>query len=102
MATEVCERVDFECPACGHVFAAVPGSDEPCALCGRLVSAPNVRSASAADAAGVLRLWAAARSPIATTTDDENAIARLLARDPDSLLVAVRDGQVVGALIAAW
>jgi ribosomal protein S18 acetylase RimI-like enzyme len=80
----------------------VPGSDEPCAVCGRLVSAPPVRSARADDAPEVLRLWTAARSPAASTADDEEAIAHLLDRDPDSLLIAERDGRVVGALVAAW
>jgi len=84
------------------VFSAVPGSDEPCAVCGRLVSAPNVRSARPSDTPGVLRLWAAARSSYATTSDDEAAVAGLLARDPDSLLLAEYDGRLVGALVAAW
>jgi hypothetical protein len=34
----VCEQVSFECPACGHVFPAVPGSAEACAQCGRPVA----------------------------------------------------------------
>jgi ribosomal protein S18 acetylase RimI-like enzyme len=71
-------------------------------VCGRPVSAPPVRSATAADSAAVLRLWAAARTAYATSTDDEGAIAALLGRDPDSLLVAEREGRLVGALVAAW
>jgi ribosomal protein S18 acetylase RimI-like enzyme len=71
-------------------------------VCGRLVSAPNVRSARANDAGEVLRLWAAARTSYATTSDDRGAIERLLGRDRDSLLVAERDGRLVGALVAAW
>ncbi len=84
------------------MFPAVLESDEACAQCGRPVSAPPVRSARAADAASVLALWAQARSPHAVTPDDESAIERLLGRDGDSLLVAERDGRLVGALIAAW
>jgi rRNA maturation endonuclease Nob1 len=34
----VCEQVSFECPGCGHVFPAVPGSAEVCAQCGRPVA----------------------------------------------------------------
>lgn len=84
------------------MFPAVLESDEACALCGRPVSAPNVRSARPNDASAVLGLWAAARSPHATAPDDKGAIERLLGRDRDSLLVAERDGRVVGALVAAW
>lgn len=84
------------------MFPAVLESDEACALCGRPVSAPNVRSARAEDADEVLALWAGARSSHAVTPDDRGAIERLLARDGDSLLVAERDGRLAGALIAAW
>jgi ribosomal protein S18 acetylase RimI-like enzyme len=84
------------------VFPAVLESDEACALCGRPVSAPPVRSARAGEAGEVLALWAGARSSHATTPDDQGAIERLLGRDGDSLLVAERDGRLVGALIAAW
>jgi len=84
------------------VFAAVLESDEACAVCGRPVSGPNVRSARADDASAVLGLWAAARSSHASTPDDQGAIEGLLVRDGDSLLVAERDGRLVGVLIAAW
>jgi ribosomal protein S18 acetylase RimI-like enzyme len=48
----------------------------------------------------VLELWAGARSVHAVTADEPEAVERLL--DDESLLVAVRDGDVVGVLIAAW
>jgi len=62
----------------------------------------TVRNAVAADAAAILELWARARSASATLSDDEEDIHRLLERDPGSLLVAEEDGELVGALIAAW
>jgi ribosomal protein S18 acetylase RimI-like enzyme len=77
-------------------------SDEACAVCGRPVSAPPVRSARMADTPAVLALWASSRTDYATTEDTEATVAALLARDADSLLVAERDGRLVGALVAAW
>src|SRR4051795_12872221 len=62
----------------------------------------DVRTASAADVAAVLALWAAARSANASTPDTPESLERLLATDAGALLVAERDGAIVGALIAAW
>jgi ribosomal protein S18 acetylase RimI-like enzyme len=70
----------------------------------RLVDAEDVeiRVATEADFERVLELWAAARSAYATTEDTPEAIAVLRSRDDGSLLVAERDGRVVGTLIAAF
>jgi ribosomal protein S18 acetylase RimI-like enzyme len=62
----------------------------------------RVRSAGAGDVAAVLALWDRARSGIASINDDERVIGHLLESDPDALLVAERDGEIVGTLIAAW
>src|SRR3954447_7679863 len=62
----------------------------------------DVRTASAADVAAGLALWAAARSPNASTPDTPQSLERLLATDAAALLVAERDGVIVGALVAAW
>jgi ribosomal protein S18 acetylase RimI-like enzyme len=48
----------------------------------------------------VLDLWDDARSPHASTPDDAVAVALVL--DQDALLVAERDGRIVGTLIAGW
>jgi ribosomal protein S18 acetylase RimI-like enzyme len=61
-----------------------------------------VRAAGPADVAAVLALWARARSANASTPDTPEALRRLLGTDPGALLVAERDGAVVGALVAAW
>lgn len=61
----------------------------------------TIRGGAQADIGSVLALWRRADGP-ATETDDESALASLLARDPDSLLVATSDGEVVGSLIAGW
>jgi ribosomal protein S18 acetylase RimI-like enzyme len=60
-----------------------------------------IRSATEADVPNVLSLWRrAATEPSAT--DDTAGIATLLRHDEDSLLVAIDDGQLVGAVIATW
>jgi ribosomal protein S18 acetylase RimI-like enzyme len=59
------------------------------------------RAATAKDVQPILDLWADARSDHAETPDTQEAIRTLLATDPGSLLVA-DDGEVVGALIAAF
>ena len=50
----------------------------------------------------MLDLWAQARSEHASTSDRLEDVERLVAGSPAALLVAERDGEVVGALIAAW
>ena len=62
----------------------------------------TVRSAAAADVAAVLELWSRARSAGASLRDDEEVVARLLEADPGSLLVAEREGELIGTVIAAW
>jgi ribosomal protein S18 acetylase RimI-like enzyme len=61
-----------------------------------------IRRAGPADVGAVLELWARARSSGASTRDDADVVGRLLATDAGSLLVAERDGEVVGTVIAAW
>jgi ribosomal protein S18 acetylase RimI-like enzyme len=62
----------------------------------------TVRRCRQADVAAVLDLWAQARSQHASTSDRLDDVERLVADSPAALLVAERDGEVVGALIAAW
>jgi ribosomal protein S18 acetylase RimI-like enzyme len=50
----------------------------------------------------VLGLWTQARSEHASTTDRLDDVERLAAESPATLLVAELDGEIVGALIAAW
>jgi ribosomal protein S18 acetylase RimI-like enzyme len=49
-----------------------------------------------------LELWSEARSEHASTADRVEDVERLIADSPAALLVAERDGEIVGALIAAW
>lgn len=50
----------------------------------------------------VLGLWARARSGHASTADRVEDVERLVDDSPAALLVAEQDGEIVGALIAAW
>lgn len=61
-----------------------------------------MRRALAGDVPAVLDLWAASRSGHASTTDRREDVERLVAESPAALLVAERNGEIVGALIAAW
>jgi GNAT superfamily N-acetyltransferase len=59
-----------------------------------------IRTATAADIPAVLALWERERSPIAVTTDSDDAVG--LAIDAGALLVAERDGSLVGTVVAGW
>jgi ribosomal protein S18 acetylase RimI-like enzyme len=50
----------------------------------------------------VLELWAQARSTHASTADRLDDVERLIEDSPAALLVAERDDEIVGALIAGW
>jgi ribosomal protein S18 acetylase RimI-like enzyme len=65
---------------------------------------PAIRPATAADIAGVLGLWAQARSANASTPDTPRSLAALLSAAPGALLVAEHadEDRIVGALIAGW
>jgi ribosomal protein S18 acetylase RimI-like enzyme len=62
----------------------------------------NIRPCQQADAEAVMDLWAGARSEHASTADRLDDVERLIAGSSAALLVAERDGEVVGAVIAAW
>lgn len=50
----------------------------------------------------MLALWGESRSEHASTPDRVEDVERLISDSPAALLVADRDGEIVGALIAAW
>ncbi|MFF8942225.1 GNAT family N-acetyltransferase [Streptomyces sp. NPDC014864] len=61
----------------------------------------KIRTASSAEAPALLAFWA--RSAEGTSiTDDEDGVTRLLDRDPEAVLVAERDGAIVGTVIAGY
>ena len=59
-------------------------------------------SVQQADVPAVLDLWAQARSEHASVPDGVDDVERLVNDSPAALLVAERDGEIVGTLIAAW
>jgi ribosomal protein S18 acetylase RimI-like enzyme len=61
----------------------------------------TIRTGRARDVDGVLDLWRAAGA-VRGATDDPEAIRALLEHDDRALIVAERDGAVVGSLIAGW
>ena len=61
-----------------------------------------VRPAETADVGDVLALWEEARATEASLPDTPEAVQALIDHTPDALLVADLDGQIVGAVVAAW
>lgn len=61
-----------------------------------------VRRCRRPDLLAVLDLWAQARSQHASTPDRLDDVERLIDDSPAALFVAERNGEIVGALIAAW
>jgi ribosomal protein S18 acetylase RimI-like enzyme len=61
-----------------------------------------IRRCGLADVDAVLELWGQSRSDHASTADRAADVERLLDDSPAALLVAEREGEVAGVLIAAW
>jgi ribosomal protein S18 acetylase RimI-like enzyme len=61
----------------------------------------TIRTATVEDIASVLDLWVLAGS-VPSVSDSPDGLARLLAEDPQALLVAEFGGALAGSLIAAW
>jgi ribosomal protein S18 acetylase RimI-like enzyme len=62
----------------------------------------TVRQCQQADVPAVMDLWAQARSEHGSLPDRIDDLERLVTDSPAALLVAERDGEIIGALIAAW
>jgi ribosomal protein S18 acetylase RimI-like enzyme len=61
---------------------------------------PVIRPVRGDEISTVLALWRA--EAIASATDTEDAVRQLCSVDPGALIVAAENGQLVGAVIAAW
>ncbi|GAA0401423.1 GNAT family N-acetyltransferase [Micromonospora gifhornensis] len=61
-----------------------------------------LRSAHAADIPAVLDFWRAAAEDGHRPADSAQAVAALIARDPEALILAVDEGVLVGTVIAGW
>lgn len=60
-----------------------------------------MRIASLDEIPALLAFWARAAEGT-SITDDQDGVARLIARDPEALLIAEREGAVVGTVIAGY
>ncbi|QIQ03698.1 GNAT family N-acetyltransferase [Streptomyces liangshanensis] len=65
------------------------------------VGGMKVRVARIAEVPALLAFWARSAEGI-SITDDADGVSRLLVRDPEALLVAERDGVIVGTVIAGY
>lgn len=62
----------------------------------------TIRRCNHDDVDAVLELWELARSEHANTPDRREDIERLVEDSPAALLIAEIEGQILGAVIAAW
>lgn len=62
----------------------------------------QVRTARGDDVDEIIALWEVAGENAARPVDSRDGVLRLMARDPDALLVAELDGELVGTVIAGW
>ncbi|MET9432183.1 GNAT family N-acetyltransferase [Streptomyces sp. NPDC003036] len=61
----------------------------------------RIRAARPADLDAVLAFWKVAAEGT-SISDDREGVERLVARDPDALLLAERDGELAGTVIAGF
>ncbi|MFD7862380.1 GNAT family N-acetyltransferase [Streptomyces sp. NPDC057682] len=61
----------------------------------------RIRPAAPSDIDAVLRFWREAAEGT-SVSDDHDGVSRLIDRDPEALLLAERDGVLVGSVIAGF
>ncbi|GAB2694405.1 GNAT family N-acetyltransferase [Kitasatospora kifunensis] len=61
----------------------------------------TIRPATAHEIPALLAFWARAAEGT-SISDDPVGVARLIERDPEALIVAEREGALVGTVIAGW
>ncbi|MEE1790488.1 GNAT family N-acetyltransferase [Streptomyces sp. BE308] len=61
----------------------------------------SIRVATPADLDGILAFWKVAAEGT-SISDDREGVARLVERDPESLILAERDGALAGTVIAGF
>jgi ribosomal protein S18 acetylase RimI-like enzyme len=71
-------------------------------VCSTHDGAFSVRAASAADVDDILALWEDAAENASRPPDTVEALTALLSRDPEAMIIAERDGMLIGSIIAGW
>lgn len=61
-----------------------------------------VRAASVADIDGLLVMWQEGAENDGRPVDTREAVTALFGRDPDAVIVAECDGELIGSIIAGW
>jgi ribosomal protein S18 acetylase RimI-like enzyme len=61
----------------------------------------TIRSATPDDVRALLDFWTSAAEGT-SISDDEAGVGRLIALDPEAVIIAERDGRMVGTVIAGW
>lgn len=61
-----------------------------------------LRAATLDDVDGVLELWRETAENTDRPVDTRQAVTALLGRDPDALILAEQDGELIGSIIAGW
>ena len=62
----------------------------------------ELRAATIADIDGLLGLWQEAAENDTRPRDTREAVSALLGRDPDAVILAEHDGDLIGSVIAGW
>jgi ribosomal protein S18 acetylase RimI-like enzyme len=62
----------------------------------------ELRVAAVADIDGLLGLWREAAENDSRPHDTREAVTALLGRDPDAVILAEHDGDLIGSVIAGW
>ncbi|MEV5266767.1 GNAT family N-acetyltransferase [Streptomyces werraensis] len=66
-----------------------------------ITNAPRIRAAGPDDLDAVLAFWKTAAEGT-SISDDRDGVERLVSRDPEALILAERDGALVGTVIAGF
>ena len=62
----------------------------------------TLRAAAAADIGSLLQMWQQAAQNATRPPDTAEAVTALLGRDPDAVILAENDGELIGSVIAGW
>lgn len=87
----------------GHVMGTKSATlDSPTTGSMGGMTTPTLRTASREDRDRLVAFWAEAGENDARPTDRPDLVGRLLAHDPDSVIIAEIDQELVGTVVAGW